>query len=208
MKSDSPLFDRIRVKPDKDRRLRTQCPVCDWPNCEAPATHRAPKGRLREREYWRFCLDHVRQYNHTYNFFAGMSTDDIARYQKEAVVGHRPTWKMGMNGGRPASRSHSSRFRPEFTSADDPLGLFGEFGAGGARSRRRPSETRVVRNAERKALDTLGLETDASAQEVKARFKALVKRHHPDANGGDRSSEDRLREIIQAYNYLKSIGFR
>jgi hypothetical protein len=205
MKNDSPLFDRIRVKPDKDRRLRAQCPACDWPNCEAPATHRAPKGRQREREYWRFCLDHVREYNHAYNFFAGMSAEDIARYQKEAVIGHRPTWKMGMNGGRPASRSHSSRFRPEFTPTDDPFGLFGSTGA---RSQRRVAETRAVRNAERKALDTLGLEPDASAQEVKTRFKALVKRHHPDANGGDRSSEDRLREIIQAYNYLKSIGFR
>jgi DnaJ-class molecular chaperone len=65
-----------------------------------------------------------------------------------------------------------------------------------------------VRNAERKALDALGLEANASAQEVKRQFKALVKRHHPDANGGDRSSEDRLREIIQAYTYLKSIGLR
>jgi hypothetical protein len=209
MKNDSPLFDRIRVKPDKDRRLRAQCPACDWPNCEAPATHRAPKGRLREREYWRFCLDHVREYNHAYNFFAGMSADDIARYQKDAVIGHRPTWKMGMNGGRPVSRSHSSRFRPEFTSADDPFGVFRELGgAAGAASPRGAQEARTVRNAERKALDTLGLEPDASAQEVKTRFKALVKRHHPDANGGDRSSEERLREIIQAYNYLKSIGFR
>ena len=62
--------------------------------------------------------------------------------------------------------------------------------------------------AERHYLDTLGLEAEASTHEVKTRFKQLVKRHHPDANGGDRSSEDRLREIIQAYNYLKSIGFR
>ena len=59
----------------------------------------------------------------------------------------------------------------------------------------------------RKALETLGLETSATTAEVKARFKLLVKRHHPDANGGDRSSEDRLVEIIQAYNYLKSNGF-
>lgn len=207
MKSDSPLFDRIRVKPDKDRRLRAQCPACEWPNCEAPATHRAPKGRLREREYWRFCLEHVREYNHAYNFFAGMSTDDIARYQKEAVIGHRPTWKMGMNGGRPTSRSRSSRLHPEVGDADDPFGMFRELGGMGRRSERLP-EARAVRNAERKALDALGLEADASAQEVKRRFKTLVKRHHPDANGGDRSSEDRLREIIQAYNYLKSIGFR
>jgi hypothetical protein len=207
MKSDSPLFDRIRVKPDKDRRLRAQCPACEWPSCDAPATHRAPKGRLREREYWQFCLDHVREYNHSYNFFAGMSTDDISRYQREAAIGHRPTWKMGMNGGRPTARSHSSRFRPEF--AGDPFGVFREFGGpAGAREDPKQREARAVRNAERKALDALGLEADASPQEVKSRFKSLVKRHHPDANGGDRSSEDKLREIIQAYNYLKSIGFR
>ena len=205
MTSDSPYFDSIRVKPDKDRRLRAQCPACEWPNCKAPGTHRAPKGRMREKEYWQFCLGHVREYNHTYNFFAGMNPDDIARYQREAIVGHRPTWKMGMNGGRPTTRSHSSRFRPEFGGAQDPFGVFDELGV--RRDPGRP-EARTVRNAERKALDALGLEADASPQEAKARFKALVKRHHPDANGGDRSTEDRLREIIQAYNYLKSIGFR
>jgi DnaJ-class molecular chaperone len=60
---------------------------------------------------------------------------------------------------------------------------------------------------ERRALDTLGLELDASRADIKTRFKQLVKRHHPDANGGDRTSEDRLREIIQAYNYLKAAGY-
>jgi len=209
MKNDSPLFDGIRVKPDKDRRLRAQCPACEWPTCKAPGTHRAPKGRQREKEYWQFCLNHVREYNHTYNFFAGMSADDIAHYQRDAVIGHRQTWKMGMNGGRPATRSHSSRFRPEFSGANDPFGVFQEFGhTASARRDAGRSEVRAVRNAERKALDALGLEADASPQEVKTRFKALVKRHHPDANGGDRSFEDKLREIIQAYNYLKSIGFR
>jgi hypothetical protein len=207
MKTHSPLFDRIRVKPDKDRRLRAQCPACEWPDCQAPATHRAPKGRLREREYWCFCLEHVREYNHAYNFFAGMSMDDIARYQKDAVIGHRPTWKMGMNGGRPSSRSHSSRFRAAFSGPDDPFSLFRDFDAA-AQARSSARHARPVRNAERKALDALGLEPQASSQQVKRRFKELVKRHHPDANGGDRSSEARLREIIQAYNYLKSVGFR
>ena len=55
--------------------------------------------------------------------------------------------------------------------------------------------------------EMLGLEADAKRADIKARFKVLVKRHHPDANGGDRTSEDRLREIIQAYNYRKSAGF-
>jgi DnaJ-like protein len=204
MKFDSPIFDRIRVKPDEDRSLRAGCPVCNWAGCEAPATHRAPKGRLREGQYWRFCLEHVRAYNHSYDYFAGMSEDAVAKYQKDAITGHRPTWKMGANGGQRADTG------PGFTEAADPLGIFRELGGrGGWRPEReqRQGEGRMIRNVERKALDTLGLELSATRTEIKARFKLLVKRHHPDANGGDRGSEDRLREVIQAYNYLKSAGF-
>jgi DnaJ-like protein len=208
MKLNSPLFDGIRVKPDQDRRLRAEHPCCEWPSCNGAATHRAPKGRTRVNEYWRFCLVHVREYNHSYNFFAGMSENDIARYQKDATIGHLPTWKMGMNGGRPTARSHSARFQPDMDAAADPLGLFRHFGARGDGDHLRRRETRVIRNAERKALHALGLEPEATTAEIKVRFKTLVKRHHPDANGGDRSAEDRLREIIQAYNYLKSVGFR
>jgi hypothetical protein len=155
---------------------------------------------MREREYWRVCLEHVREYNHSYNYFAGMSDDAVLRYQKDAVTGHRPTWKMGFNGGVDGLRSAQS--------ATDPFDVLREFGPGARPRADRPTaEARPVRNAERKAFDTLGLEIDAPAPEIKARFKELVKRHHPDANGGDRSLEDRLREIIQAYNYLKSAKF-
>src|ERR1700693_1723257 len=207
MKLDSPLFNRIRVKPEQDRRPRGQTRACEWPGCDLEATHRAPKGRLREREYWRFCLDHVREYNHSYNYFAGMSEDAVARYQKDAVTGHRPTWKMGMLGGNRAARPRSRRFFDDHDGADDPFEMFGELGARPRRGQpRQDAERRMVRNAERKALHTLGLEADAQRPEIKARFKELVKRHHPDANGGDRGSEDKLREIIEAYNYLKSVG--
>jgi len=202
MKLDSPLFNRIRVKPAQDPRPRVGTPVCEWPGCTIGGTHRAPKGRTREREYWRFCLEHVREYNQSYNYFAGMSDDAVARYQKDAVTGHRPTWKMGLNGG--TDKFHGGEIPL------DPFEVMREFGAGpGARARpdSPAPETRTVRNAERKALDTLGLEIDAAGPEIKARFKELVKRHHPDANGGDRSSEDRLIEVIQAYNYLKSAKF-
>ncbi|HWW35903.1 MAG TPA: J domain-containing protein [Xanthobacteraceae bacterium] len=206
MSNDSPLFDRIRVKPDQDRRLRAELPGCEWPRCDAPATHRAPKGRLRASEYWRFCLDHVREYNNSYNFFEGMSDDAIAKYQKEDLTGHRPTWKMGSVGGRRSDGKRSSRGSGgSGWAADDPFGLFERVASGG---RARPAaEGRKVLNAQRRALDVLGLEADAQRADIKARFKVLVKRHHPDANGGDRTSEDRLREIIQAYNYLKSAGF-
>ena len=198
MKLDSPLFNRIRVKPEQDRRPKGSAPVCEWPGCAFEATHRAPKGRLREREYWRFCLEHAREYNHSYNYFAGMSEDAVARYQKDAVTGHRPTWKMGFNGGVDRLAD----------GAADPFEVLRDLGTGPrARVDRPAAEVRTIRNAERKAFDTLGLEIDAAAAEIKARFKELVKRHHPDANGGDRAFEDRLREIIQAYNYLKSAKF-
>jgi hypothetical protein len=201
MKFDSPLFDRIRVKPTEDRRPRTDAPCCDWKGCKEAATHRAPKGRQREKEYWRFCLEHVREYNHSYNFFAGMSDDAVTKYQKDAITGHRPTWKMG-TGKRPGGSSGEE--------AQDPFGMFGDLGGGGGAWRPKSDsaepQARTVRNAERKALDVMGLDVDVTAADIKARFKLLVKRHHPDANGGDRSCEERLREIIQAYNYLKSTG--
>lgn len=202
MKLNSPLFDRIRVKPGEDRRLRAECPVCDWKGCVNPATHRAPKGRLRENEYWRFCLDHVREYNHSYNYFAGMSDEAVAKYQKDAVTGHRPTWKMGT-----IHRPGGADFGPQ--GAHDPFNVFRELGGGAGwrpRGERSEQPARTVHNAARKALHQLGLDVGAGRAEIKARFKLLVKRHHPDANGGDRGSEDKLREIIQAYNYLKSTG--
>ena len=207
MKTNSPLFDRIRVKPDQDRRLRAELPACQWPSCKEPATHRAPKGRLRASEYWQFCLEHVREYNNSYNFFAGMSDDAIAKYQKEAITGHRPTWKMGSLGGKPAAKRSRGQFREADRPADDPFSLFGETGTRRAGHARAAPEGRKIFNAQRRALDALGLEADAERADIKTRFKTLVKRHHPDANGGDRGSEARLREIIQAYNYLKSAGF-
>ncbi|HTV35426.1 MAG TPA: J domain-containing protein [Xanthobacteraceae bacterium] len=206
MNANSPLFDRIRVKPDQDRSLRAELPGCQWPSCKAPATHRAPKGRLRASEYWQFCLEHAREYNNSYNFFAGMSDDAIAKYQKDDVTGHRPTWKMGSLGGE-RSRGSRAKSRPAGWAAEDPFGLFGEAAADGKGHARPASEGRKILNAQRRALDVLGLEPDATKADIKARFKLLVKRHHPDANGGDRGSEERLRDIIQAYNYLKSAGF-
>jgi hypothetical protein len=202
MKFDSPLYDRIRVKPGEDRRIQAEH-RCDWPNCSEPASYRAPKGRNREHEYWRFCLLHVREYNQSYNFFAGMSDDAVARFQKDALTGHLPTWRMGSIGGQRGAKGRVGRFFDADLGTADPFDVLREFGApppGAAQSR---AEWPTVRNGERKALYALGLEDSASGPEIKARFKELVKRHHPDANGGDRTSEDKLREIIEAYNYLK-----
>src|SRR5262245_17369951 len=118
MKFDSPLFDGIRVKPDQDRRRQVERPTCGWPGCVNAATHRAPKGRGRENEYWQFCLDHVREYNHSYNFFKGMSEDAVARYQKDAITGHRPTWKMGSTGGGQGRKARRGPYAEADGAAD------------------------------------------------------------------------------------------
>jgi hypothetical protein len=198
MKSDSPLFDKIRVKPDKDRRPKTAGPGCEWHGCKEKATNKAPKARGTEKEYWNFCLKHARDYNQSYNFFSGMSDAAVMAFQKDALTGHRPTWKMG-TGKRNIKPDLSA-----FGTRDDPFGLFGE---GMRNEQKKQTEKRQIRNAERKALDRLGLDVGATPQQVKIRFKELVKQFHPDANGGDRSTEDRLVEVIQSYNYLKSAGF-
>ena len=86
----------------------------------------------------------------------------------------------------------------------DPFAVFGERFDTGLEDK---APRRQIRNAERKAFGTLGLDETAEGDEIKARYKQLVKRHHPDANGGGKAAEEKLREIIQAYGYLKSVGF-
>jgi hypothetical protein len=207
MKLDSKFFDRLRVKPDENRLLREACPTCDWEGCKEPGLYPAPKGRNREGQYHRFCLDHVRQYNKSYNYFAGLPDEDVSQHQKDDTIGHRPTWFMGVNawsrGGKTRSGARPNGFAHRFT-AYDPFALFGEGAPAGTAPGAAPA--RPLKRAERKCLRQLNLEDGATKSDIKARFKELVKRLHPDHNNGDRTSEDKLREVIQAYNYLRQAG--
>jgi hypothetical protein len=204
MDLNSPFFDRIRIRPACEEPRETQEPVCERGGCSAAGPHRAPKGRGREGQYWRFCLDHVREYNASYNYFAGMSDEAVVAYQKDAVIGHRPTWSMGVNA---AAQGRSQA--PDAPTRDweyaDPLGILR---SGRFDQARRAPEPKAPRRPGpvRRALETLGLDEHADAGAIKAQFKALVKRFHPDAHGGDRSYEERLRDIIRAHDTLKAAG--
>lgn len=197
MKLTSKYFDSIRVKPEDDRSLKAHEARCQWRGCDNSGKFPAPKGRDQEGEYYLFCQSHVREYNKKYNYFSGMEADDIVDYQKSASTGHRPTWSFKDNPGanKTDKGSHGQQF-------EDPFHFFDED----------PEEPltngrgRHLRKLERKSLGDLGLSVNASKDDIKARYKELVKRHHPDLNGGDRNSEDKLREVIAAYNYLKKVG--
>lgn len=209
MKLNSKYFDSIRVgakgprKNDAEKRV----PGCQWKGCDRPGPHRAPKGRGRDGEYFFFCTDHVREYNASYNYFDGMSDEQVSEFQKDAMTGHRPTWKVGANSWAHGTKDgispgHAGR---ETDRLNDPHGFFADR-ARQAREEPVAERRRHLKPIERKSLDALHLDETATKEEIKSRFKELVKRHHPDANGGDTRSEDTLREIIQAYNYLKQAG--
>ncbi len=149
------------------------------------------------------CLDHVRRYNASYNYFDGMSDAEIDDFRKDALTGHRPTWRLGLNlrtgGATNGDDGEAGRLRMR---AHDPHGFF----AYRARVASERAAARKLRPLEKRSLEAMNLTETATKAEIKARFKQLVKRHHPDSNGGDNRSEDKLREIIQAYNYLKQAG--
>ena len=203
MNLNSKYFDRIRINPDgAPWRAAMRRPASGTAAAGRAAIAR-PKGRQREGEYHNFCLDHVREYNKSYNYFAGMADDDIVAYQTAAATGHRPTWTMGVKNGSAADAAEKPRTWGD--TFGDPVRLL--------RRRLPPRGTPKPRKSGRSRTSSGGLSmpstlTDTKAdREIKSRYKELVKRLHPDANGGDRSSEDRLRQIIQAYHYLRSAGF-
>jgi len=193
MNLNSPLFDRIRVKPTRSAPEKPKAKVpCSHPGCQEEGIYRAPKGREHEGEYFTFCKDHVREYNATYDYFRGMDDESMAKFRQADAIGHRPTWKMGAR----AASSHVDETVFAEARAARRRGLKGK-----APETEPPPRYNALAL---KALMTLELDGQATQSKIKARYKDLVKRHHPDANGGDRSSEDKLREIIQAYNYLRA----
>lgn len=207
MRLDSKYFDRIRTRRKKAPDAEAGGPVCQWDGCTEKGVHRAPVGRHAEGEFFFFCFEHVKEYNKGYNYFSGLSDNEVARYQKEAVTGHRPTWTMGVNGAARTSPLHSTA-RSGSAGAQarikDPFGFVQQRRAGANRA---GPATRKLKTLEAKAFDTLGLTAAATGEDIKRRYKELVKKHHPDTNGGDRASEERFRAVVQAYQLLKQAGF-
>jgi curved DNA-binding protein CbpA len=200
----SSLFDSIRTAKKKTKEeVKPQVQACQWDGCEKPGSHKAPVGRMKEGEYFHFCVDHVREYNKGFNYFSGLPDSEIARFQREALTGDRPTWKAGVNAAAKPdidpAKVRWGRSAPR-GKAREASGMFN------ARATRFEASNKGSKPLESKALDTLGLPSNATKEMVKVRYKELLKAHHPDTNGGDRSTEDRLHDVIHAYKLLKQAG--
>jgi hypothetical protein len=160
------------------------------PGCGAQGEYRAPKSRKNLTEYWWFCLEHVRAYNGSWDYFKGMTPGEIEAHLRADTSWQRPSWPLGRLGGASAWDDEMLR---------DPLRILHTAGIARAaprRPERMPSELR-------EPLATLGLSWPTTLDQVKTRYKELAKRHHPDANGGSRDAEERLKTINLAYAALR-----
>ncbi len=165
---------------------------CDIPGCPNDGGYRAPKSRDALREYFWFCLDHVRAYNASWDFYKGMSPVQIEAHMRNDTGWQRPTWPLGRLGG-------GSHFDEE--NLRDPFDIMG---AGNVRNGRGTAPRDRAPGEIRQPLDVLGLQWPVSFEQVRTRYKELAKRHHPDANGGDRAAEERLKTINLAYAAVRS----
>ncbi len=165
---------------------------CDHPGCAEAGEFRAPRSRSALREYLWFCLDHVRIYNASWNYYAGMTPEEIEREIRSDTVWQRPSWPLGSRTFRYQARIKDHGL---FDFDDEPAG---HAGAQGASRHRQPA------SPEARALAIFDLSEPVSLSDLKARYKELVKRNHPDAHGGDKAAEERLKVINQAYSTLKA----
>jgi hypothetical protein len=186
---------------------------CHHAGCEQEGLYRAPKSPNQLNEYFWFCLDHVREYNKSWDFYAGMNTDQIERQVRFDTVWQRPTWPLGswgnvggaMGGTSAAARRFGGIDETEFMPDDVRAAINARMNAANQRAeaeRRRRAKAHATK--EEAALAVLNLVPPVTWTEIRARYKTLVKRLHPDANGGDKSAEEQLKLVNQAYGTLKA----
>jgi curved DNA-binding protein CbpA len=164
--------------------------VCEAPGCRLHGEYRAPFARDRLDHYRWFCLEHVRDYNKKWDYFAGLDASEIEQHIRADTTWRRPVWPLGgrRNGG------------PQI---HDPLGLSEEAGLAEKPPPRMDGSEQLT-PAERNAMGVLELSWPTTRADVKSRYKELVKIHHPDANGGAREAEEKLKEINVAYSTLRA----
>ena len=182
-------------------RVKGSHRACDWPECAEPGEFRAPgtkaPGFDGPGDYRWFCLGHIRAFNAGYDYFAGMSSEEILAAQNPLSG-----WEQEARAFRPTAGIDSA---PRWADFTDPLEAISGRARARAKSMRphtRP-DGRVVTPQERQALEVLGLEIDADRRELRVRYTDLVHRYHPDRNGGDRSYETRLQQVVEAYQLLR-----
>ncbi len=196
------------MEPPKTRLQDPGLCRCAWEGCAGRGEYRAPKDRLLG-DYVMFCLEHVRAYNAQWNFHAGLSPEEMEREIRASSTWDRPTWKLGELGANLGAHL-AARVRTGRIKVSDPFGFAEGTAFDPARHERREDQARAAGpnaapTATRvRALETLGLSAPFSLEGLRRRYKVLVKKHHPDANGGSAEAETRMKVINEAYRILRA----
>ncbi len=170
---------------------------CEFAGCAGFGDHPAPKtkhnvgGNNSTDKYYYFCLNHVREYNKNWDYFKGMSENEIYSWQKQASLGHRPTWKHQIDpNAAEAVISHrlDAMFSNEgFSTETVGVNDFSDM---------------LLSDRDRKALELFELKHPATKDVIKKQYKKLVKSYHPDVNRGSKQAEEHFKKITEAYEYL------
>jgi hypothetical protein len=180
--------------------------ACDHPGCAAGGDFRAPRSRLELTSYYWFCIEHVRAYNSAWNYYAGMSDTEVEAEIRRDTVWHRPSWRLGERHG-PRPRVHDPFSFHQANGHDRDQRRANSHGGGAAGANGGGASAARVASARAQALAVFDLEPPLTAGQLKARYIVLVKLHHPDAHGGDKAAEEKLKIINQAYATLKASYF-
>ena len=192
MRPSPKYFNNLRIKPKNLSKKRT----CDYGGCNE---HGEFQAKTKSAAKFFYCLNHIKEFNKNYNFFEGMSEEEIIDYQISAIIGHRPTWKSGTN---PHANYFSKFAKNDGSAFDDPFDLFEK-----DKSSKYERQSKIKKGKiSEKAYKLLDFSSLSSKSDIRKKFKEVVKSLHPDTNGGDNSQEDLLKEVISAYKTLKSQG--
>jgi hypothetical protein len=179
----------IRHRLNRAKFFRT----CDSSKCLDEGTHRAPKSRNELNSFFWFCMFHAREYNNSWNYYDGMSDEDVEKDVRKDTVWQRPTWRLGTNG------PINLEFAINFNSIHDPYDILHN-----TRPKVDPhsSNKKIYSSEQTHALTVFGLEQPGDAANIKKRYKKLVKRYHPDAKGSGIKFDEKIRDVNQAYKVL------
>ena len=167
---------------------------CDMPGCTLDGLHKAPKHRDLD-EYYNFCVDHIREYNKAWNFFEGMAAKEVRDHMENSYYGDRPTWKNSSDHQEREEKIREQIHRKYHGYTDEKYDKKRE----GNRN-----NIHIPKNSpEYEALSLMDLSPPINLEDIKARYKSLAKKYHPDLNQGCHASEERLKQINMAYTILK-----
>lgn len=184
---------------DNDSDATPVARYCDIPNCEAAGDYRAPKSRENLDDYYWFCLHHVRDYNQQWNYYDGCDQVTLEHHRRYDGVWQRPSW--------PLHHTVFDRKKIHAALREDPiLGAAYRYFSQEEKTKTKKFADEKVDYRRLRALQVLGLaELPSDEKTLKRSYLYLVKRLHPDLNGGDPIAEEKLKEVNQAYQYLKKI---